>query len=77
MKIKHRKRWVQKVRIKWHPPQGFFKGSSSSIVRGLLANSKDKNQAMKRLTFYMNRAGKGLPKDELINLLAAKMRLSQ
>lgn len=73
---KHKK-WVQKIKTKWHPPEGFFSGSSSSIVKGLLANSKDKSQAMKQLVFYMNRAGKKLPRDEQITLYTAKLRLSQ
>jgi len=77
MKLKRRKRWVQKVHTKWHPPQGFFKKSSSSIVKGLLANSKDRNQAIKRLTFYINRSGKNLSKEERVSLFAAKLRLSQ
>ena len=49
------------VKTKWHPKEGLFTGDDpKEICDYLLKHSKDKTQAMRRLVFYMNRAGDNL-----------------
>ena len=67
--------WSSSVHEKWTPPEGFFTKSASAIAKGLLAASKDESQAMKRLNFYINRAGKNLSADDRARLEAAKAKL--
>jgi hypothetical protein len=46
------------VKAKWKPREGIFTQSGDKIAHYLLKNGKKK--AMRRLNFYMNRAGKNL-----------------
>ena len=56
------------VDTNWKPKEGLFLSKSpKGIANYLLKHSKDKNQAMKRLTFYMNRAGENLPNKTVLN----------
>lgn len=56
------------VKSKWHPKDGLFtENDPKKIVDYLLNNSKDRGQAMKRLTFYMNRAGDKLSNKTVLN----------
>ena len=56
------------VKTKWHPKDGLFtENDPKKIVDYLLKNSKDRGQAMKRLTFYMNRAGDKLSNKTVLN----------
>lgn len=56
------------VKSKWHPKDGLFtEKDPKKIVDYLLNNSKDRGQAMKRLTFYMNRAGDKLSNKTVLN----------
>lgn len=49
------------VKSDWSPKEGLFTGTDANkIANYLIKNSKDKAQAMKRLIFYMNRAGENL-----------------
>lgn len=73
--------WIDKVEDKQESkpdnaqgdfPEGFFKGSPSSIASGLKAKSKDLKQAMSRLNFYINRSGKNLSSQDKNNLEQAK-----
>lgn len=70
-------KWSAQVQTKWKPPEGFFKQSASKIASGLLSASSDKKQAMGRLNFYINRAGKNLSADDRARLEAAKKKLSK
>ena len=61
----------------WKPKEGLFLSKSPSyIAKYLRDHSKDDGQAMKRLTFYMNRAGENLSNKTVLNkvkeLLKAK-----
>ena len=69
------KKWSGKVSTKWKPEPGFFEQSAAKIAAGLLAASKDEAQAMQRLNFYMNRAGKNLDEKDVKRLEAAKAKL--
>lgn len=56
------------VKTKWHPKDGLFtEKDPKKIVDYLLKNSKDRGQAMKRLTFYINRAGDKLSNKTVLN----------
>ena len=71
----HEKKWSGDVDTKWSPPEGFFSQSATKIAAGLKANSRDLKQAMSRLIFYINRAGKNLSVDDHDRLEAAKEKL--
>ena len=56
------------VETEWKPKEGLFLSKSPrGIANYLLKHSKDKSQAMKRLTFYMNRAGENLKNKTVLN----------
>ena len=57
-------KWSKNVKKKWNPPEGFFKRSQGEIAKGLKSYSDDLKQAMSRLNFYINRAGRNLPANE-------------
>jgi hypothetical protein len=64
--IAERSLWSGDVQTKWSPPEGLFTKSGAEIARVLLKASGTRKQAMARLMFYVNRAGKGVAnKDEL------------
>ena len=69
------KYWSEDVETKWHPKEGFFDGSSASIVQGLNEASDSKAQAMDRLNFYINRAGSNLSGEDKARLEEAKQML--
>jgi len=69
-------KWVKGVETKWSPPEGFFKQDAGKIASGLMSASKDKAQAMERLNFYINRAGKNLSDEDKSRLEDAKKKLS-
>lgn len=49
------------VKVKWHPKEGLFTSDNPrEIANYLLNHSEDRGQAMRRLVFYMNRAGDNL-----------------
>ena len=56
------------VEAEWHPKDGLFTSDDPKYIADyLLKNSKDKGQAMKRLVFYMNRAGEKLENKDVLN----------
>lgn len=56
------------VKTHWKPKEGLFTGDNpQEIADYLLKYSKDKGQAMKRLVFYMNRAGDNLTNKTVLN----------
>lgn len=71
------KKKLSAVKAKWTPPEGFFNGSATSIVNGLLAAPGAHAKAMSRLNFYINRAGKNLKDEDKARLEAAKEKLSK
>jgi len=68
-------KWSGEVKEKWHPAEGFFTRSAKAIASGLMAASKDEAQAMSRLNFYINRAGKNLSAEDHSRLEHAKALL--
>ena len=56
------------VKTDWHPKKGLFTSDDpKEIVDYLMKNSKDQDQAMQRLCFYMNRAGDNLSNKTVLN----------
>lgn len=58
-------------------PEGIFKGSPSSIANTLKSKSRTYDEAMSRLTGYMNRRGSTLQRADEIRLEKAKDALRQ
>lgn len=71
----HEAKWSGEVKEKWSPEEGFFEKSATAIAKGLKAASKDLKQAMSRLNFYINRAGKNLSAEDKERLESAKEKL--
>lgn len=72
--------WVENV--KPNPsakelPEGLFTKGPSEIAEGLMRNSEDYKQAVSRLNFYRNRAGKNLDATEKNKLDQAMSLLQQ
>jgi hypothetical protein len=72
---KKTKKWSGKVKTKWEPPEDLFTSSATKIAQTLKRNSDDLKQAMSRLTFYINRAGTNLSKEDKARLELAKDKL--
>ena len=76
---KDKEKWSDPVtkNEKWHPPKDFFKQSSAKIAKGLKEASSSEKQAMSRLNFYINRAGKNLSEADKKRLEDAKVKLKK
>ena len=62
------KEWLETVETNWSPEEGLFtKDDPKYIADYLLKYSKDRTQAMRRLVFYMNRAGENLTNKTVLN----------
>ena len=64
--------WSGKVKSKWEAPEGLFEKSASAIASTLAKASKNLKQAMSRLNFFINRAGKNLSKKRKAELEKVK-----
>lgn len=77
---RHPKRWVAKVKTdSTHPPEGLFKKSAAAIARTLASKKvspKGPGSGMRMLTYYINRAGRGLSASRRKELDRAKVLLS-
>lgn len=63
------------VEPEWTPKEGIFlEKDPKKIANYLLKNSDSKGQAMKRLTFYMNRAGENLKNKTVLNKVKALLK---
>jgi len=76
-----KKRWVAKVKTdSTHPRAGLFKKDASTIARELASkrvSPKGPQSGMRMLTYYINRAGKGLSATRRAELERAKRLLSK
>ena len=70
-------KWSADVKTKWTPPAGLFTEPAAKIVDVLYKDSEDLDQAMSRLMFYINRAGKLLSPKDKANLELAKKLLQK
>ena len=80
MAISHRK-WVRNVKTdSTHPPEGLFKKSPETIARSLASKKvspKGPGSGMRMLSYFINRAGKGLSAQDKARLEKAKELLSK
>ena len=54
--------WSNKIKSSWHPPKGLFaSGDTDKIAKQAHKDSKSYKQAVSRINFYYNRAGKNIP----------------
>lgn len=78
---KKTKRWVAKVKTdSTHPPPGLFTKSAATIARGLASKKvspKGVGSGMRMLTYFINRAGRGLTAQRRAELKKAKILLSK
>lgn len=74
-------RWVAKVKTdSTHPPPGLFTESAATIAKSLASKKvspKGPGSGMRMLTYYINRAGRGLSARRLAELKRAKILLSK
>ena len=62
------KEWLETVETNWSPEEGLFtKDDPKYTADYLLKHSEDRTQAMRRLVFYMNRAGENLTNKTVLN----------
>lgn len=77
---KQPKRWVAEVKtVSTHPPEGLFTKSASTIARQLASKKvspKGPASALRMLTYFINRGGKGLSDERRKELEKAKEILS-
>jgi tRNA(adenine34) deaminase len=75
------KRWVKDVTTdSTHPPEGLFTRSPEEIARSLASKKvspKGPASGMRMLTYFINRAGKGLSSTRRAKLERAKKLLSE
>lgn len=75
------KKWVRNVKTdSTHPPEGLFKKDPETIARTLASKKvspKGPGSGMRMLTYFINRAGKGLSAREKTRLERAKSLLSE
>ena len=81
MSAAKRKRWVAKVTTdSTHPPKGLFTKSATTIARTLASRKvspKGPGSGMRMLTYFINRAGRGLSASRRVELERAKALLSR
>jgi hypothetical protein len=75
------KKWIKNVKTdSTHPPEGLFKKSPEIIARMLASKKvspKGAGSGMRMLTYFINRAGKGLSAQDHAMLEKAKELLSK
>jgi hypothetical protein len=76
-----KKRWLAKVTTdSTHPPAGLFTKSATTIARTLASTKvspKGVGSGMRMLTYFINRAGRGLSAERRAELKKAKTLLSK
>lgn len=81
MTAQSKRQWSKAVTTdSTHPPEGLFKKDPETIARSLASKKvspKGPGSGMRMLTFYINRAGKGLSATEKRKLEKAKELLSE
>lgn len=73
-------RWVSKVKTdSTHPPKGLFRKNAATIARTLASkrvSPKGPGSGLRMLTYFINRAGRGLSASRRAKLERAKTLLS-
>jgi len=80
-KVIPKKKWVATVKTdSTHPPEGLFTKSASTIARTLASKKvspKGLGSAMRMLTYFINRGGRGLDAKRRAELEKAKSLLAK
>jgi tRNA(adenine34) deaminase len=80
MATKKPRKWIAKVKTdSTHPPEGLFTKNASTVARTLASKKvsfKGPASGLRMLTYFINRAGKGLSLDRRAELEKAKALLS-
>lgn len=80
-KTSAKKKWIAQVKTdSTYPPKGLFTKNASTIARSLASKKvspKGLGSGMRMLTYFMNRAGKGLSAERREELQKAKALLSK
>ena len=80
MPVAKRSRWVAKVNTdSTHPPKGLFTKDAATIARTLASKKvspKGPSSGLRMLTYFINRAGRGLSATRRAELERAKRLLS-
>lgn len=78
---KKSRRWIANVKtVSTYPPPGLFTKSAATIARALASKKvspKGPGSGMRMLTYFINRAGKGLNAERRAELEKAKKLLSE
>jgi len=81
MSGKKKKRWIAEVKtVSTYPPAGLFTKSAATIARALASKGvspKGPVSGMRMLTYFVNRAGRGLSPERRAELEKAKALLSR
>ena len=81
MRKRKQKKWVAQVKTdSTHPPAGLFKKSARAIAKALASkrvSPKGPGSGMRMLTYFINRAGRGLDAKRRGELEKAKVLLSK
>jgi hypothetical protein len=76
-----KKRWIAEVKtVSTYPPPGLFTRSARTIARTLASKEvspKGPASGMRMLTYFINRAGRGLSPERRAELEKAKVLLSK
>ena len=81
MSEKRNKRWIAGVTTdSTHPPAGLFTKGADTIARSLASKKvspKGPSSGLRMLTYFINRAGRGLSSERRAELEKAKLLLSE
>ena len=81
MPVQKKSRWIAKVKTdSTHPPSGLFTKSAATIARTLASSRvspKGAVSGLRMLTYFINRAGRGLSAERRAELQKAETLLSQ
>jgi len=80
-KTRKTNRWISTVKTdSTHPPEGLFTKDAATIAKSLASKKvspKGPGSGMRMLTYFINRAGRGLSATRLAELRKAKRLLSK
>jgi len=80
MSIRQKNRWISRVKTdSTHPPSGLFTKSAATIASALASrrvSPKGAVSGLRMLTYFINRAGRGLSAERRAELQKAKALLS-
>lgn len=73
--LEEKEKQLSDVKTHWSPRKGLFLEKDPKVIADyLMKNSKDEQQAMARLVFYMNRAGDDCPNKTVLNKVKSLLK---